>query len=112
MESSKKSKKSIVFSLGFVLFLGLSIFVVSSMSNTSNINLVSGRNIFSFNVSNQFNVSILTQLNPEIQVVSYQKGNETVGYVNFFNGLGKDFEIENGVDYEIYSSKNATLVLP
>jgi len=106
------SKKENILFLGVFLILAISIMLVSSLSNSSGISLREGKNRIFFNVTNSFNASTLIKLNPEIEVVSYKEGNFTFGYVNFMNGLGDDFEIMNGVSYEIYSSENSTLILP
>lgn len=103
-------KAIIVFS--FALLFAFSFFLVSSLPNAGSIKVIAGNNNLSFNSTNQFNVSMLIKLNPEIEVVSYNTSNGTIGYVNFAGGLGQDFEIGNGISYEIYSSKNSTLILP
>lgn len=104
-------KKNILF-LGIFLILSISIVFVSSLSNSNRISLKEGKNIVIFNATNSFNVSILVKLNPQIEVVSYKEENVSFGYVNFLGGLGDNFEIMNGMSYEIYSSKNSTLILP
>ncbi len=96
----------------FMLLVGISIIAVSSLPNSSGIYLYKGDNNLSFNITGGFNVSTFIELNPGIEVISYKSGNQTVGYVNFMKGLGKDFEIESGINYEIYSSKNLTLIFP
>ena len=36
---------------------------------------------------------------PEIEVISYLDGNETVGYINLFNGIGENFLIQGYSGY-------------
>ncbi len=106
-----KSKKILLFSFAFLFFL-VSIFLTSSTSNNNGIQLVGGRNVVSLNVSSPFSVEALVKLNPKIEVVSYQNDSETVGYANVFGGIGKNFDIQEGINYEVYSSGNTTLILP
>ena len=106
-----ENKKLFLFGFAFLLLL-VSIFLISSTSSNSGIQIVEGKNVVSLNVSSPFSVETLVKLNPQIEVVSYQDDNGTFGYANVFGGIGKDFEIQGGVDYEIYSSGNTTLILP
>jgi len=106
------SKKKNLLFLGIFLILAISIMLVSSLSNSNGIPLKEGKNEVVLNITNSFNASTLVKLNPEVEVVSYTEGNVTFGYVNFIGGLGDDFEIMNEMPYEIYSSKNSTLILP
>lgn len=105
-------RKNWVLFLGVFLVLAVSVVFVSSLSNSSGISLNGGKNLVVFNVTTSFNASTLVKLNPEVEVVSYKEGNVTFGYVNFMNGLGDDFEVMNGIPYEIFSSENSTLILP
>jgi len=111
MKFGFSKKKNILF-LGVFLTLAISIMLVSSLSSSSGILVREGKNRVVFNVTNSFNASTLVKLNPEVEVVSYKEGNVTFGYVNFMKGIGDDFEIMNGMSYEIYSSENSTLILP
>ena len=97
----------------FLIFL-VAVFAMLSgfVLGGDGVKVTEGKNIVSFNISSPFRVSSLVELNPEIEVVSYQASEGTEGFVNLFGGIGKDFEIQSGVDYEIYSSQNTTLILP
>ena len=85
---------------------------VNSASGISGINISHGNNNLTFNTTMPFNVSSLVKLNPQIEVVSYYNGTNTLGYVNAFGGIGANFQIENGTMYEVFSSENTTLILP
>lgn len=95
-----------------LLIITFSIIFVNSLSNSNGLLLREGKNKIIFNETNSFNASTLIKLNPGVEVVSYKEGNITFGYINFMGGLGDDFEIRKGVSYEIYSSKNTTLIFP
>ncbi len=85
---------------------------VNPASGSSGINILQGNNNLTFNTTVPFNVSSLVKLNPQIEVVSYYNGTNTLGYVNAFGGIGVNFQIENGTIYEVFSSENTTLILP
>ena len=91
-----------------LIFLSAS-FGASSPTQSGNVSLIRGPNNISFNLTSQMNVSSLVKLYPEIETVSYSEGSKTTGYVNVFGGVGKNFQINNSVEYQIYSSKNITL---
>lgn len=96
----------------FALIVLASMLFAGSVSDSGIVKLVQGNNVVSFNVSNPFSVQTFVELNPDIQTVSYRDGNETIGYVNALGGVGKNFTIESGREYEIFSSSNITLNIP
>ncbi len=111
MKLKMTASKYIVLAFLMVIILASALFAVSAPDSRT-VNLVEGKNTISFNVSNPFSVETFVKLNPAIETVSYHEGNETVGYVNTFGGVGKNFLIESGKDYEIFSSSNITLNIP
>lgn len=110
--SLKVSKRMIAFLVAVFLVFLFSVLFVNSVQPSSGIDLSEGWNNLTLNFSSSFNASSLMKLNPEIEVVFYNGENGTIGYANIFGGIGKDFNIEKGVRYGVYSSKNATLILP
>jgi len=91
----------------FVLF---SIILISSQGIFSK-ELREGKNILRINLSEPIYVETLIKLNPDIEAVSYQENNKTVGYANVFGGIGENFVVIDR-DYEVIVSKDINLVLP
>ncbi len=101
-------KKRVVF---LVIVFVFCIFMGRSISLDDSYELVKGKNFVNFENVNPFYVSDLVKLNPGIEVVSYSLDNFTFGYVNLFEGLGKNFVVKEGV-YEIVVREDTTLVVP
>lgn len=102
-----------LFLFGILVLISItSLLLAGSALHNKEVPIFEGENILSFNISSHFYVKTLVELNPNIEVVSYRDINETKGYANVFGGVGKNFYIENNTMYEIYSSKNTTLILP
>ncbi|HLC78293.1 MAG TPA: hypothetical protein VJH92_04155 [Candidatus Nanoarchaeia archaeon] len=97
----------------FVVVLGVIVFslVFVKSLNQEGISLIEGKNNLYINNSFPVYASNLIKLNPLIEVVSHNVGNETIGFVNFYGGVGKDFVIQEGF-YEIIVSHNTTLIFP
>jgi hypothetical protein len=89
----------------------INFFSVSSEDN-NNLFLESGKNFVRFDNLPSFYVKDLIKINPSIEVVSYMKDNESIGYVNVFGGIGENFVITNTIDYEIIVTKETTLIIP
>lgn len=107
---TKKFKR--IFIIAFIVFLFLILsFIIISSQNIFSADLVKGKNYIQLNVTEPFYVETLVKLNPTIEVISYKEGNETIGYVNVFNGVGKNFIIENR-EYEIVVKENTNLIIP
>jgi len=94
-----------------VIFLFSIVMIVTSIGITS-IDLSKGKNLIMLNITEPFYVETLIKLNPSIEVVSYIENNESIGYVNVYGGIGKNFIMREGTEYEIIVSDNAGLVLP
>jgi hypothetical protein len=111
------------FKRGIIIFgmIVLSAFVIvcsAEMMNVSDVqtkpqyyNLNEGKNYFYFD--RVVFAKDVVNLNPEIQSVSYfdEELNKSVGFVNVFKGIGRNFLIKPGVVYEITANKNMTLAL-
>ena len=97
----------IIFAISLVFAISL---IISSKENLS-IELSKGKNYVRLNVSELFYVETLVKLNPLIEAVSYKEENETIGYVNIFKGVGKNFVIQDR-EYEIVAKESTNLILP
>ncbi len=93
----------------FVLILFISII---SSYGSSGIFLGEGKNKISFNLTEPFYVNTFVKLNPDIEAVSFFEGNKTIGYINFAGGIGENFVIKQGVNYEIFMREDATIIFP
>jgi len=95
-----------------VLIILLSIFGVKSLDVSDSYELKKGKNSVTFSAITPFYVKDLVKLNPEIEAVSYspQEG-ESVGFVNVYEGVGRNFVVMDGV-YEIVVNEDAFLSLP
>lgn len=99
---------------GFI-FIALVIFLVIGVSSVENSNLsvTKGKNNVSFEKGQEFFVSTLINLNPNIESVSYiDSEGKSHGYVNFAGGMGENFMIDSSKNYEIVSKENVNLELP
>lgn len=58
--------------------------------------------------------SEIISLNPNIETISFydEETENTIGFVNLNEGIGTNFEILPGVDYEIIVSDNSSIVIP
>lgn len=71
-------------------------------------NLTIGKNNISFN--EYFYASEIINWNPKIESISYRTlDNQTIGYVNTFGGIGKNFLILPNQTYEISTNQNISL---
>jgi len=77
----------------------------------SGIFVSSGKNDVVFTNVNPFYVSDFVKLNPEVEVVSYSFEGKSIGFVNVFGGVGKNFVIRDG-EYEIVARGNTSIVFP
>ena len=103
-----KNKKIILLIcvLGVFLLVG-----VKSLDLNGSYELAAGKNVVNLSGINPFYVADLVKLNPEIEVVSFVGGENVVGYVNVFGGIGDNFPVRDGT-YEIIVSEDITLDLP
>lgn len=74
--------------------------------NASNDSMIEGKNLVKFD--RYVEVKLLVSENRQIESVSYYDSffDKNIGYVNVFGGIGKDFVIIPGQEYEI-SVKNS-----
>src|SRR3989344_7331194 len=74
--------------------------------NASESILIDGKNYVTFDMPK--NVADLVKKNPDIEYASYHDVflDETIGYVNVFGGLGKNFVLNPGKIYEIHVKKD------
>jgi hypothetical protein len=70
-----------------------------------------GKNTVYINLTDPMYVRDFLKFNPGIEVISYHEGVETVGFVNYFNGIGENF-IVYPREYEIIMRENSTLIFP
>ena len=106
-------KKGILLGIILLLFI-VAIFVldISLAENEGNeIKLFKGKNYLDINKS--LLASELIALNPDIEYVSFFDSflNKSIGYVNYFGGIGENFFIEPGNEYEISVDKDTVLIL-
>jgi len=98
----------------FAFLLVMIIFSVSLIppAESSGVFLEEGKNILRFNSTDAFYVESFLVMNPEVEVVSFFDGKGTIGYINFLEGIGENFVMQGGIDYEIIMKKNATIIFP
>ncbi len=94
-----------------IIFIIVLLTMAKSLQEFSSMELIKGSNQIEFNINKPFHVDTLVKLNPEIEAVSYEDEKNSFGYVNIHEGIGRNFIIENK-SYEIFVSKNITLILP
>jgi hypothetical protein len=106
-----KISKIIIYASISLIFIIISFILVVS-ENVSSIKLTNGKNNIIFNSSNSFYAKDLVKYNPKIEVISYIEENTTIGYVNVFSGIGENFIIYPGKEYEIIVKEDINLIIP
>ncbi|PIN90988.1 hypothetical protein COU60_00005 [Candidatus Pacearchaeota archaeon CG10_big_fil_rev_8_21_14_0_10_34_76] len=95
------------------LFVALLILVslASTISANGNENIIleEGKNFIT--IDTEILASELLLLNPSIEAISYfdEDLQTTLGYVNIFGGIGKNFYLRPGVEYEIFAGESIIL---
>ena len=101
--------------LAFIVFAFLFAFALSFIAISSkdafSASLAEGKNQVRINLSEPIYAETLIKMNPDIEAISYMEENRTIGYVNVFEGVGKNFAVTDR-EYEIIASKRTGLVLP
>ncbi len=103
------------YKFAFIIFAFLFVFVFSfiviSSKDAFSVSLAEGKNRVRINLSEPIYVETLIKMNPDIEAISYTEENRTIGYVNVFQGVGKNFAVTDR-EYEIIAGKNMDLILP
>ncbi|GEM_PF-1103800 len=70
-----------------------------------------GKNLLEINQT--MYVRDFVRMNPDIETVSYfdEFLNKSIGYVNVFGGVGKNFLMTPGQVYEVNAKRNTTLLM-
>lgn len=95
----------------FVLLLIIGISFVFAVDVPREVQLVEGKNIVNATEFEPLYIKTLVKMYPEIESASYDVGGVSYGYVNVFGGIGTDFVVMPGIDYEIVVSNNITINL-
>lgn len=98
--------------LVFGIFFVIISFIIVSSENSASIHLNSGKNIITFNNNQPFHVKAFIKLNPDIEVISFNEENQTIGYINIYGGIGEDFLIDKNKTYEIIVGEEIDLIIP
>jgi len=93
------------------LFFAFAFTFIACSQDTFSAVLAEGKNKVRINLSEPIYAETLIKMNPDIEAISYIEENATVGYVNVFQGVGRNFAIIDR-EYEIIASKSTELVLP
>lgn len=88
------------------------VFVFVNSQQVSQLELEKGKNTVVFNNTEKFYVKTLFDSNENIEVVSYNFENKSIGYIRAFGGIGKNFIVESNKEYEVIVSENTTITLP
>jgi hypothetical protein len=94
-----------------ILVLGVSSLIIAEEFKEG-IRLSEGKN--SVNLSYEFNpiyVKDLVKIYPDITTITYNNGEQEVGYVNVLGGVGENFVISPDNIYEITTKEEVTLDL-
>jgi len=101
--------------IGGLILLSLIFIILAEMGFAKDegqkISLEKGKNYVTIN--NTIYVQELIRINPEIESISYIDSflNQSIGYVNVFGGVGKNFVIVPEQVYEISVKKNMSLII-
>ena len=98
--------------LGFVFFVLVITTPIIAQENPVKIDLIQGKNNITTNFCfSPIYVKTLAAKYPEINSVTYQEYEKTIGYVNVFGGIGQNFPIMQNQTYEIIVKENITIEL-
>lgn len=101
--------KKIIFLILCIIFIMTSIFAIETPQN---IELIKGKNNLTTKESfKPIYVKDFIKQYPEIEVISYNQDQKTIGFVNLFEGIGINFIIEPSKNYEIITKSNITISL-
>jgi hypothetical protein len=101
--------KKCILILGFMILILATGFLIIAEPSGEEIEIKKGKNNLSIQVVTYIDVRSLVEIYPEIEVISYEKNGKSIGYVNVFNGIGRNFILEYNKTYEVISSKNITI---
>ena len=94
-----------------VIVFMLLCFALISSDEAREIDVEKGKNIIMFNMTEPFYVKTLFNMNENIESVSFQINNKSIGYVRAFGGVGENFIIYPDKEYEVIVSKNTTIIV-
>ena len=102
-----------------IIFMIFSVMLASSelkneLTDFYTIPLQKGQNslLINFSLERFVYAADIIYFNPDVEVISFQESNKTIGYVNVFGGIGKNFMIEQNKTYEVISSRKINLIIP
>ena len=98
-----------IFLLGLMFLFGFTFGLALETEEEMKYELQKGKNEIVF--YKEMNASEIIEKNPEINVISYfdEETNKSVGFVNAFGGLGRDFRVSNETVYEVYVSADSKI---
>jgi hypothetical protein len=102
-------KRIIIF---VIIMIGLLSSFIIAENTPDKIEIIEGKN--TINTSKEVSPIYVEQLvkeYPQIEAISYSVNNETIGFVNAFQGIGENFIVYPEKEYEIISKQNFTLYL-
>jgi len=95
-----------------ILLMALLTLTTTIAEDPMTLTLKQGENIIQVNeYFTSYPVSYLINQYPSIQSVSMQEYGQTFGYINAFGGIGIDFLIQPGKEYEIYVGEDTSINL-
>ena len=103
--------KRVIIAVFFIFILGIIIFDFSTAEYGKEIKLTKGKNYLFVNQTLYANEFVL--MSKDIEYVAYfdEFLNRSVGFVNAFGGIGQNFLIEQGREYEVGVRQNINLML-
>ncbi|HGJ65588.1 TPA: hypothetical protein ENS27_09385 [bacterium] len=98
--------------LGGILLVGSTNALFNLEQKTFVYPMEQGKNFVIVNTS--VSAKTLVKLNPDIETISYldEETNESVGFVNAFGGIGKNFLLNKDAVYEISARRAFNMTVP
>jgi hypothetical protein len=109
-EKYKMGFKQLFFGLLFLVIF-LLFFSLVQTAQPGEFLLAEGKNNFSYDYFKPIYAEDLVLLYPDITAISYVENNVSYGYVNIFGGIGQNFVIQPGKEYEIIAKNKIKIYL-
>jgi hypothetical protein len=97
----------------FLLILMFAVLLLKVFSEeATSMEVPTGTGLILLNSTCSFYSDQFIRLNPCVQAISYSENGESIGYVNVFGGIGKNFIVMEGKSYNVSVGENCSFMLP
>ena len=93
-----------------LLFFALFILGIYFVSSAEIIKISKGENRLNWSSDRETTAKELIIAYPDLEVISYYENNVSHGFVNTLGGIGEDFRLISGREYEIISKEEVLII--